>query len=623
MVTATFYPQSGEWTTLAGALRAHTVAELSLLAEVAGVPSLGRKDDRIAELCHILEGERLRFLFGRLTQSQRAAVSIATHAVEGRLSREGFRIRYGEEPDFGVESRLWSGLEKPSLLCLFIHGECIPKDLLFRLRGLVPPPLEVSVRTLEAPPEHVEISSPGPALVPALGKDIRHRMEVHAVERSEDALSELEEVLRLVEAGALSVTPKKRHPSQASVKAVKRALVGGADFPDRLSRSPMRDRGGAVDTGPIRAFAWPRLLVAGGLARLRGKTLVLTGAGGETLCAPTAEALRCLWRAWLETNDADELHRISGVHGATSKDAELTEPARRRRLIAAALADCPVGRWVATDAFLDHLRVSGRDFEVTRTAKALTIDTYSLGRHRRLDAWGDAERWMILQARIVLCLLFEYAATLGLIDVAYSSPLHVRSAFHDQPSLSRYDGLQAFRLTELGAYSLGQSQRAPELALASKGRLVLKDNLEIHTTGPLFAADVNVLKEVAEPLRDDVWSFSLTRVLEMLANGGSLTSVRERLTRDREAPLPPPVESFLRDCARRSKSLKRVGAGRLLECRDKETADAVASDPRTSQYCLRAGDKLLVVPLALEAKFNRALRAAGFGSIGPSSISCS
>jgi len=37
-----FYPQEGHWPTLAEALSVHTVAELDVLANAVGVPSVGR-----------------------------------------------------------------------------------------------------------------------------------------------------------------------------------------------------------------------------------------------------------------------------------------------------------------------------------------------------------------------------------------------------------------------------------------------------------------------------------------------------------------------------------------------------------------------------------------------------
>jgi hypothetical protein len=63
--------------------------------------------------------------------------------------------------------------------------------------------------------------------------------------------------------------------------------------------------------------------------------------------------------------------------------------------------------------------------------------------------------WEILQFRYLLCVLFEYAAALGIIDVAYIEATGARNDFgdlwgtDDLEFLSRYDGLIYFRVTPL------------------------------------------------------------------------------------------------------------------------------------------------------------------------------
>ena len=65
--------------------------------------------------------------------------------------------------------------------------------------------------------------------------------------------------------------------------------------------------------------------------------------------------------------------------------------------------------------------------------------------------------WDVIEGRYALCVLLEYAATVGLIDVAYTDPRGARDDYRalwgaDQLScLSRYDGLLAVRINELGA----------------------------------------------------------------------------------------------------------------------------------------------------------------------------
>jgi hypothetical protein len=67
--------------------------------------------------------------------------------------------------------------------------------------------------------------------------------------------------------------------------------------------------------------------------------------------------------------------------------------------------------------------------------------------------------------------LLEYAATLGLIDVAYTDPRGARGDYRalwgaDQLAcLSRYDGLVAVRVNELGAAILHDPGALPGLGL--------------------------------------------------------------------------------------------------------------------------------------------------------------
>jgi hypothetical protein len=89
----------------------------------------------------------------------------------------------------------------------------------------------------------------------------------------------------------------------------------------------------------------------------------------------------------------------------------LTAASSRREAIAGGLGECPAGRWIATDEFVRHLQASGNNFEVTRDACG------SLGYD------GSAR---ILNERYVFAVLLEYAATLGIIDVALIPPAGAR-----------------------------------------------------------------------------------------------------------------------------------------------------------------------------------------------------
>ncbi|MBU1752162.1 MAG: hypothetical protein KKA73_31160, partial [Chloroflexi bacterium] len=102
-------------------------------------------------------------------------------------------------------------------------------------------------------------------------------------------------------------------------------------------------------------------------------------------------------------------------------------------------------------------QAAGHTFAVARDLWHLYIADPNYG---SLGYAGYGE-WPLLQGRYLLAFLFEYAATLGLIDVAYIHPSGARPDYHDNwgtddlDCLSRYDGLLYFRLTGLGAWCLG------------------------------------------------------------------------------------------------------------------------------------------------------------------------
>jgi hypothetical protein len=79
--------------------------------------------------------------------------------------------------------------------------------------------------------------------------------------------------------------------------------------------------------------------------------------------------------------------------------------------------------------------------------------------------------WNVLEGRYALCVLFEYAATLGVVDVAYTDPQGARDDYRDlwgahmYDRLSRYDGLVAVRVNELGAAILHEPGALPALGL--------------------------------------------------------------------------------------------------------------------------------------------------------------
>ena len=108
--------------------------------------------------------------------------------------------------------------------------------------------------------------------------------------------------------------------------------------------------------------------------------------------------------------------------------------------------------------------------------------------------------------------MLEYAATLGVIDVALIPPAGARHNYDnlwgadDLVYFSRYDGLMYLRLTTLGAYCLGVETEYWATPVETKPVLSLLANLEIIAIGAeLDQGDRMALDSYATKVSDLVW----------------------------------------------------------------------------------------------------------------------
>ena len=607
--------------TLADALQSQTVDYLKKLADLVSEEKNkpARKPDLIQFILRRVHGEpgRLRQVesdplqgfWRRLDPLQQAAIAETVHGSQPWFDDERFAAKYGQSPNWG-EGRFYKS--NPSLLGVFFYDGVMPDDLRRRFKSFVPKPEPVRLSPQDEPP--AERAMTYEEWDPATRQSKKYRRMIPIARRLTEraAIHDLKAILRLIDTGKLAVSDKTHQPGVAALRTLDALLLGGDFYDDREYDEDEK-------IGPIKPFAWPLLVQAGGLASLSGKTLQLTKTGQKALSEPVEKTLAQLWRRWLKTGLFDELRRIDCIKGQTGKGKRgLTAVVGRRAAIHQALRGCPPGRWIATDDLFRQMRATGADFEITRDPWNLYISEPGYG-SLGYEGFHD---WRILQARYALCLLFEYAATLGLLDVAYIPPHDARPDYRnlwgtdDLPFFSRYDGLLNFRVNPLGAYVLELADRYQPSTLEVVATPVLRvlPNLEIAAIGaPLEPADALLLDSYAEKVSDAVWRLEQSRLLEAMEAGHDITVLAELLVSLSGQPLPETVERFLDDMARRVRSLKMAGAARLIECADAALAALIANDSRTKPYCLLAGDRWLAVPVESEPRFRSALRKLGYG----------
>ncbi|MFE0705269.1 hypothetical protein [Streptomyces sp. NPDC058872] len=300
-----------------------------------------------------------------------------------------------------------------------------------------------------------------------------------------EAQGNLLTVLRLCMTGKLRCSEKTRRPSAATVSAVADVLDGGDFYPHEA----------------IAAFAWPMLLQAGGLAQLTGGRLVLTTRGRAALTRPPHLTIPQLWQRWLNNSLLDEFSRVEEIKGQRSANV-LTAAKPRRKLVGQALAGLTPGEWMSIDGLFTDMRAAGLDPVVHRSERALWKLYLEDPQYGSLG-YDGYHGWSLLQGRYTLAVFFEYAATLGLIDIEYVPPVGARDDYRDNwggdylDRLSRYDGLSALRLNPLGAHAVGLTDDyAPAQVPASAvptGRVTVLASFDIVALDGLPSADTLLL----------------------------------------------------------------------------------------------------------------------------------
>ncbi|BAH49608.1 helicase-associated domain-containing protein [Rhodococcus opacus] len=435
----------------------------------------------------------------------------------------------------------------------------------------------------------------------ALGAIGEHRIRL----TEHEALSNLHTVLQLCAAGELRCSEKTARPSAATVRAVGSQLAHGDFY--------LHD--------PISSFAWPLIIQAGGLAKIDGGRLRLTPKGRTALRRLPAEVISQLWQRWLTHAVIDEFSRIEQIKGQRAHNV-LTSAKNRRETVARALAGCPPGEWIGVDSLFMSMRRKRLNPNIARSEMALW-KLYLVDPQYGSLGYDGYHRWEILEGRYTLAVLFEYAGTLGLLDLGYLHPTGARTDFHDNwggddlDALSRYDGLKEIRLNALGCYALGltdtyQPPTDDEIAPALK----VLPNLDVVATGTLLPGDQLLLSAYAEHTADRVWTLTAASLLAAIDAGRPLEDLTAFLAQRTDHELPGSLRTVIDDVTRRATQLTDHGHALVIECTDPALTALITRDRALRSLCRPIGDRHLAVPLDREPKFRKALLKLGYALPG-------
>ena len=570
--------------------------QLKTLAKLICPKFPTRKAEIASVICETMLGPGLESLFNQLQDLEKTAVQEAVFDRDGKLDSTRFKARYGASAPVGKSSG-WRA--EGHLVDLFIVDLTVPDDLRKRLKDFVKKPDKDRINFLDNLPQSILLDI----------HDETHEIELVVRNTASAALNNLETVLRLVEGGKLKVSAKTGRPSTAEQKKLARLLQDG----DWYDETDIED-----GIGYIQAFSWPVLLQGTGLAKADGSTLKLTPKGKKALKGDLPHVIREGFNKWQSTSFLDEFSRVDKIKGQTAsrRRALFAAPSRRPALYEG-LFLCEPGCWLSIKELYRAMQSRGIDFEVARYAWKLYVGEAQYG---HLDEYGDQT---MVKTRYLLAFLFEYAATLGIIDVAYIHPEWALSDFHglwgwgmydDGRFLSRYDGLMYIRLNALGAFAMGKADAYEAGPAQTRAALTVLPNHDIVVTdiNALSPADRLFLEKICRKKSKVLWKLTLKTLLEAAQNGTGMAEVKAFLEARSAQPLPDTVKTLLKDAEGRCTGLEYVGRSHLVACKDPILQKLVTTDGKLSKLCKPAGKSHVVILPGKEKQFMAALTRLGY-----------
>lgn len=539
------------------------------------VPS--RKGERIQAIVQAIFAD-LQGVFAQLSLDGQHAVSETVHTWDGTFQFRMFINKYGSSPWTQTENKYGRKIE---LLDLFLIRGQMPSDLLKKLKIVVPKP----------PQDTISYTDSNTVL--DQGLIVR--------ETSRAALANLATFLTLADDKKIRVSAKTGKATESTVRKMTDLLYEPDWYDD-------------PEIGPMQSFAWPLLLQGGGLAKADGSFLKLTPTGRKALKKDLAGGIQTAWKRWEKTKIIDEFSRVTAIKGQkANRGRTMTSPIKRRPMINYLLETLQPGKWIRID---EIIRLMQTREEYSFKMVNYNWKLYFLDQHYGHLDYHDT--WPLLQLRYTLIYLFEYCATLGLVDVAYQDPRGARSADYrecwgtdDIEYLSHCDGLEYIRVNDLGGFAMGfydeyEAQKSDDDIFIFDGT-----DLVANDTGGIPPGLELYLEKIGERTEVDRWRLTIASLLTAINTGESITEIKKALASLSTEEFGTELTQLFVEVEHRSTAFVNVGQTTLIEC-SQEARKQALTNKKLRALCMPAGDKYLVAVPGKEQKFIKALESVGF-----------
>lgn len=578
---------------------------VKLAALVPVQPKRATKDGLIDAIVEALNSPWLETLIlEHLGPLERLAVAHLAHNQWETYSDMRFMAMHGTFPTFGYET-YWGFVVEP--LDLLIHEMILPSDLKPRLQKLLPAPEPFVFDT--SPPELFREGQ----LQHVSGETKRLNVAAHVQNAEQLAPQELHRLLNAIQQRTLKWTIKSRVPTKTTRQIIEEHVLLSPEFlaeDDQWSTVKSHLRWPNTKSTQLRTNAWATLLYHTKYIKFQNHAATLTRLATTALKKPTHEMLKDLWTRWLKQKTHDAIWDVPSVKGTNIRRASLQPVIERRQQLVEGLKQCPVNQWIDIKHWKSMLIMTDRYPTVTTAKSTIEINNEEIVPD--LDYAHLLIGWLYTSSFLV-----RYAATLGIVDIAYTPPVtptyedYIQTFWNHDNYLSLTDGLLAIRLTELGAYILGLTDTYTPPTREIETTLKVLDNGDIVCLTPPDHFTQAMLDTYANDTGENTWNLHTTSILAAINAGEPLQTLLDFLDHLPE-DIPATVQVMLNDIVRKQEAFDNLGHHVVLHFKDPILVKEIAHHQGTKKYCTAAGPNHLLVQTAQLDKFRKAIQKLGY-----------
>ena len=323
-------------------------------------------------------------------------------------------------------------------------------------------------------------------------------------------------------------------------------------------------------------------------------------------------------RAYLEYNICiDHLSRTPGYYMESDGRLPLSRKVFHELLLYMARDES----WFDANALTDYLRASGKafsfcewDFEKSLRVKADTFEFEGLTLSNSYS--GDFRPDGLMRHNLLVRPLFKaycyIFAAFGVLEITQITPPLVRNFKNKQHPFSPYDSLKAVRLTELGRWCLGVSDKRPERPSQEYQAIADKELLLVTVKGNSLERRV-YLDKIGQRLGEDRWRISPGSFIAGCINQRQIAERIERFKLLIDSKPAPHWEQLFNKVISRAGLFDNKRTDMLIYDlpENKEIQEELLHDPEIKRIVRRAEGRMLVVAAKNQSKFYALLAEHG------------